>query len=422
MSKIKDLLSPYRGMPNEIYVIFISRMVNAVGCFVMPLMTIIMTDKIGLSNGDTGFYMSLNSMIYPLASIIGGKLADSVGRKYLIIVFNTMAALLYLSCGFVEPSMLLIYVILAASACMSIAGPAHDSLIADLTTPENRSGAYALSYLGFNLGFAIGPMIGGFLYRRYLPLIFIGDAATALASISLIFFFVKETIGRTREEMSDESRKLERREEGSIISVLLKRPILIYFSIIAFGYHFSYSQWNFLMPIHSMRNFGDLGAQYYGWMASLNGLVVILFTPILTKVTERMKGMRKMVYGILLYALGFGMLGVLNTLPYFFISVFIFTLGEILLSISVMPFIVNHTPASHRGRMSAVLPTIMGMGYAIGPMIMGRILNYSSIESAWLIIGGLSVITAVLMFGLEKYDDRTNVKVEVTKEAIKAYK
>lgn len=420
MSKLKDLLSPYRGLPKEIYVIFASRIVNAMGCFVMPLMTIIMTDKIGLSKEATGFYLSLNSLIFPLASMLGGKLADTIGRKYLIIAFDTLAALLYMSCGFMEPSMSLIYVILAASACMSVAGPSHDSLIADLTTPENRAGAYALSYLGWNVGFAIGPMLGGFLYRNYLPLVFIGDALTAMLSLSLIFFFVKETIGKTREEISDENRRLERREEGSIISVLLKRPILLYFAVIAFGYHFAYSQWTFLMPIHSMQNFGSLGAQYFGWMASLNGLIVILFTPLLTKATENMKGMRKMVYGIILYAVGFGMLGVLNTLAYFFVSVFIFTLGEILLSISVMPFIVNHTPASHRGRMNAVLPTIMGMGYAIGPMTMGRILNYTSVESAWLLLGGLTTVSALLMFGLEKFDDRNSVKGEEAEEALEA--
>ncbi|MGE5678671.1 MAG: MDR family MFS transporter [Pseudomonadota bacterium] len=417
MKRIRDLLSPYRGMPKEIYIIFISRIVNAMGCFVMPLMTIIMTDRIGLSMEATGFYLSLNSMIYPLASMIGGKLADSYGRKGLIIVFDTMAAILYITCGFMEPSMSLIYVVLGASACMSVAGPAHDSLIADLTTPDNRAGAYALSYMGWNLGFALGPTLGGFLYRRYLPLVFIGDALTALLSISLIFFFVKETIGRTREEITDENRKLERSEEGSIISVLLRRPILLYFSLIAFGYHFAYSQWNYLMPMHSMQNFGELGAQYFGWMASLNGLVVIIFTPILTKLTERTKGMRKMVFGILLYAAGFGMLGILNLLPHFFLSVFIFTLGEILLSISVMPFIANHTPASHRGRMNAILPTIMGTGYAIGPMVMGKILGHTSIESAWLLVGGVALVSALFMMLLERYDIKNDT---VSKEAIEA--
>lgn len=418
MRRIADLLSPYRGLPKEIYVIFASRIVNAVGCFVMPLMTIIMTDKIGMSSQEAGFYLSLNSMIFPLASMLGGKLADTIGRKYLIIIFDTLAALLYMACGFITPSMTLIYTILAASACMSVAGPAHDSLIADLTTPENRTGAYALSYLGWNLGFAVGPMLGGFLYRKYLPLVFIGDAATAMLSISLILIFVKETFGRTKEEITDDSRKLERSETGSIASVLLRRPILLYFAIIAFGYHFAYSQWTFLLPIHSIQNFGSLGAQYYGWMASLNGFVVIIFTPILTKLGEHIKNMRKMVYGIMLYAIGFGMLGLVRTLPYFFLSVFTFTLGEILLSISVMPFIVNHTPASHRGRMNAVMPTIMGMGYAIGPMMMGKALNYTTVESAWLAIGAATVVTALLMFGLEKYDERTSPNTAHEEEAL----
>lgn len=409
MSIIKDLISPYKGMPKEIYIIFISRIVNAVGCFVMPLMTIIMTDRIGLSNEDAGFFLSLNSMVYPVASIIGGKLADTYGRKKLIIIFGTLGALLYAYCGFIEPSMHLIYVILAASTIMYVAGPAHDSLIADLTTPENRARAYSLSYLGWNIGFAVGPIFGGFLYRRYLPIVFIGDAITALMAIGLIYFFVNETIDRTKNEITDENRKLERREEGSIISVLLKRPILVYFSIIALGYEFSYSQWNFLMPLHSIKNFGEMGAQYFGWLASFNGLVVILFTPVMTKLTRKIKSIRNMVHGILLYAAGFGMLGLISRLPFFFVSCFTFTLGEVLLTISVMPFIINHTPSSHRGRMSAVLTTITGTGYAVGPMVMGKILNFTSIEDAWIFIGILTTITAVMMLGLEKYERKLDV-------------
>ena len=419
MSLIKDLISPYKGMPREIYIIFISRIVNAMGCFVMPLMTIIMTDRIGLSNEAAGFFLSLNSMVFPVASILGGKLADTFGRKHLIIIFGTLGALLYMSCGFIKPSMQLIYVILGASTLMFVAGPAHDSLIADLTTPENRAKAYSLSYLGWNMGFAVGPIFGGLLYRRYLPLVFIGDAVTALIATGLIYFFINETIESTENDITDESRKLERREKGSIISVLLRRPILIYFSIIALGYEFSYSQWNFLMPLHSVKNFGEMGAQYFGWIASFNSLVVMLFTPILTRLTRKTRGIRIMVHGILLYAIGFGMLGLIYKLQYFFVSALIFTLGEVLLTISVMPFIVNHTPASHRGRMSAVLTTITGTGYAVGPMAMGRILNFISIEKAWIFIGIFTAMTAVLMSGLEKYEDRENTMREKAGSAVK---
>lgn len=410
MNYIKVLLKPYRGMPRDIYIIFISRIVNALGCFVMPLITIIMTERIGLSREMTGLFITIAGFIFIPASALGGKLADTIGRKRVIVVFDFLAAVLYIACGFITPSMNMIYVLMAASAFMVMAGPAHDSLIADLTTPENRTGAYALAYMGWNIGFAVGPAVGGLLYKLNLSLVFIGDGLTALMSLALITVFIKETIHRTREEITDKSRALEKREEGSIFSVLFKRPILIYFALIAFGYNFTYSQWSFMMPMHSMEKFGSMGAQYYGVMASFNGLVVMLCTPFITKLSDKTKVIRRMVYGGLLYAIGFGMLGLLNSLPFFFISVFIFTLGEIILSISVTPFIANHTPASHRGRMNAVIPIILGMGHTLGPVGMGKLLTYVSIEYAWLGVGAFTVVSSFLMYLLGKYEEKTSLR------------
>ena len=56
---------------------------------------------------------------------------------------------------------------------------------------------------------------------------------------------------------------------------------------------------------------------------------------------------------------------------------------------------------SHRGRMNAVLPIIFGMGYTLGPITMGKALGYISIESAWLILGMVAIISSVFMYGLE---------------------
>ena len=74
------MLNPYRGMPKEIYVIFIARIINAIGAFVAPLMTIIMTQSIGLAEGKAGFYLSLSGGISLMAALCGGKLVDRFGR------------------------------------------------------------------------------------------------------------------------------------------------------------------------------------------------------------------------------------------------------------------------------------------------------------------------------------------------------
>jgi MFS family permease len=409
MSNIKELLSPYKGLPKEIYVIFISRIINALGCFVMPLLTLILTQKIGVSTETAGFYISISGLLFIPASLLGGKIADVIGRKVVIVVFDLLAAIFYIACSFVEPSMKMMILIMLAGMCMCTAGPAHDSLLADLTTPENRKSAYSMSYMGWNIGFAVGPVLGGMLYIDHLPLVFLGDALTALISLCLITIFIKETIHTTKSEIKDETRKHERRVEGSIFKVLMKRPVLIYFALIAFGYNFVYSQWAFMLPMQASEIFKDAGARNYGLIAGFNGLVVMLFTPIVTKLTEKTGNIRGMVYGGVLYALGFGMLGVVKVLPLFFMCAFIFTIGEIILSININPFIFNYTPSSHRGRMSSILPMILGLGYTLGPMIMGKTLSFISIGAGWIILGAYAFLSSVLMYGLEVYEDRSKV-------------
>jgi len=410
-AKVKEVLKPYIGLPKEIYVLFVARIVNAMGAFVFPMLTLILTKKIGLSMGDAGFWVSLGGFLWIPSSLIGGKIADTLGRKKLIVIFDSLAALSYIACMFVEPSMEMIYLIILASSFMGIAAPSHDALIADLTTPENRNGAYSLSYLGWNMGFAIGPLIGGFLLENHLKLFFLIDALTAMTATALILFFIKETIGKTKEDLG-EDRRLEKREEGSIFKVLLSRPILIYFSLIVFGYNFAYSQWGFMMPHHVDLNFGE-GGPLYGMLASFNGVIVIIFTPLITSLFIKKNNIRKIFYGGILYAVGFGMLGFISTKTAFFSSVFIFTLGEIFITISFMPFIANHTPASHRGRMSSVLPIIMGFGHTLSPFVMGKVLDYISVDSAWQIIGLIMIISTLMMLIIEKIDNANEKSIKI---------
>lgn len=170
MGKLMGLLKPYRGLPKEVYIIFLSRIINALGCFVMPLLTLILKEKIGLSEQMTGFYISISGLLFIPASMLGGKLADFIGRKKVIVVFDSLAIIFYTICGLMEPTINMIYILMLAGAAMNAAGPAHDSLMADLTTPETREGAYSLSYMGWNIGFAIGPAIGGMLYENQIIL------------------------------------------------------------------------------------------------------------------------------------------------------------------------------------------------------------------------------------------------------------
>lgn len=406
MKLLKKLIYPYKGLPKEIYVIFVSRIINSMGTFVFPLLSLILTQKIGFTKVQAGSFATLLAISMVPSMLLGGKLVDSFGRKKIIFIFQGLGAMCYFSCGFIRPSMTMAIVIVIASSLYGMAAPAFDAVSADLTTPQNRKSAFSLLYMGHNMGFAVAPVIGGLLYKNHLPLIFIGDAITTILSLTLFTVFIKETMNKQIKEKSSSENKgnLEHSEEGSAIRVLLKRPILLYFALIMFIYQFAYSQWGFTLPLQMGDIFGSDGARLYGLLAGFNGIIVIIFTPIVTSIIRKIKPMRAIAYGGFLYAIAFGMLAFINSLYFYFVSIFILTIGEIVIAINNGTFVANHTPASHRGRINSILPIITGAGYAIGPAIMGGVMQVYGHAITWMIIAILVMIGGILMVALEKKD------------------
>lgn len=399
---MKKFFEPYMNLPRPVYIIFFSRMINAAGLFIFPLLTLILTKKIGLASEETGFIIMLVGLIFIPANLIGGKLTDLYGRKKLIVGFETMGGLLYILCGFLEPSMTQVYLILAASFFFGMAEPANTSLIADVTTPENRAGAYSLSYLGFNVGFAIGPILGGLLFENHYHWIFFGDVFSLLIAVALVAFLVPETFSETKKDLGQD-REMEKTREESILRILLERPVLLIFSFILLLYNFAYSQWHFLLPLQSETYFPGKGAEFFGILASVNGVTVMIFTPLLTAFFAKQTELQRVILGGVCYFLGFGALAFVSSKLLIMACAFVFTLGEILITISYMPFVANQTPASHRGRMNAVVPLIMGIGYSTGPLLMGSWLKVVSIPTGWHIISGIVFTGVCFMVILERY-------------------
>lgn len=362
-------------------------------------MSLILSQKIGLSPAECGKFVTMLAICQVPCIMLGGKLADTIGRRRVIIIFQLLGAIMLVICGVIPTSILTAKIMILSSCFYSLSTPAYDALNADLTNKDNRKASYSLLYMGVNIGFSIGPVLGGLLYENFLPVIFIGDAITTLLSLTLFILFIKETRNKViKEELS----VLEEDVKSSTLKVMFERPVLILFPMVMILLQFAYCQWGFAVPLQMGEIFGGQGAKLYGILGACNGFIVIIFTPILTSITKKYNIINVMAMGGLGYALCFLIFGVSSTMPLFFAAVFTLTIGEILIAINSSTFIANNTPASHRGRISSFIPLISGAGYAFGPAIMGEVMNITGYFAAWMVVTCVSVVGSIGMFCLNK--------------------
>lgn len=407
MNRIKNIFNPYKGLPKEIYILFISRIVSSMGAFVNPLMTLILTKKIGISAQETGVLITILALAQKPAIILGGKLADAIGRRKTIITAQALGVITLFLCGILKPSIFLVYLLMTSSIIFSISRPASEAINADITTLENRQASYSLLYMGFNLGFIIGPSLGGLLFENHLPLLFIGDSLTTLISLILFIIFIKERDSSLDSVDLEVCADNEKAESGSVFSVLKKRPIILYFSLIMLTYEFVYSQWGFAVPIELDTLFSSSGARLFGILSSLNGAIVIILTPILTSLTKNYKQTFTISIGGFLYAISFAMFGFIKSQEFFYLTTFLMTVGEVIISIHIGSYIASHTPSSHRGRVSSIVPLISGMGNALGPIIMGVLLRSVGNLYSWIFVSLVVLIGAIFMYFLAYVEKRS---------------
>jgi len=400
--KIPKMLNHYTKLPKSIYILFFARMVNSMGAFVYPFLTIYLTKTLSMDEGEAGFIVMLAITAHLPGLIVGGRLADWLGRKKILLLFQGLAAICLIPCAFLDNSLIIPRLLILSAFFLGGAQPAGTAMTADLTNPSNRKAAFSLLYLGNNIGFAMGPLIAGFLYNNYLMWIFLGDAATTFASLVLVYLFVKETI--PSKEKIEESYQLEntyeKAEKGSLWQVLRKRPRLLLFTLISLIYSFVYAQTTFSIPIQVVELFGEKGPKMFGVVMTTNALVVSFLTIIIISLTHKIRPVLNVALAGVLYAMGFGMIFFITNLPWLLLSTVIWTIGEILVTTNSNVYIANHTPMSHRGRFNAVIPIIMGGGFALGPLISGDFIKKYGINNIWPAICFLSIAAAVLMYFL----------------------
>ena len=408
---MKQLITQYGGLKREVYILFIGRLVTAMGSFVWPMLTFFLTTKLGLSDGTATLMIATASVLSFPAALMGGKLADRFSRKTIIIVFDCITVSMYLLAAMLPLSLFTAFLLFAAALFQTIESPAYDALNADYSTSRQREKAYSLSYLGFNLGYIVGASVAGLLFERFVRLAFCINGLAIFISTVLILFFVhkKNAITEDAADLSESYSEYEQPidEKTPVLTVLRQRPVLIGMLLIGCLASLPSSLMGLLLPLQLKDTLGEAGATLYGYLNSLNGFVVIVFTPILTVLLKKLTEIPKVIIGLLLFLTGNLFFSLGTAASMLFVGMFIFTLGEVVEVLGHNPYASRRVPASHRGRVGGISSVIHSIfssctQYLISFLLIATGSNYRLIWMVFMVCGLVGAVLYGFMYGPDK--------------------
>lgn len=407
---MKRIINNYKGLPKEMYIICFAKLINRLGDFVVPFLALYLTQKIGMTTVASGFIVTLASVIGIPASIIGGKMSDMFGRKKIYTYGQSIAAIALIPCAITKNIAITIVCLLVSTFFNSFIRPAFTSMVTDILSKEQRQAGFSLQYLATNVGVSIGPILAGILFNNFLPMLFIGDAITSFMAVFFIWKNIKETYVKNSDVKVEN--KAEKDEKGNTLQMLFKRPHLCMFFILNIVYNFIYTQHKFSLPITLNAEFNSEGAKYFGYIMSINAITVLVLTVFIGAITRRNHQLTNMVFSGILYAIGFGMIGYIDSFNLFIISTILWTGGEILSAISSGVYVANNSPSNYRARLNAIMAIGTFMGSALSTSFSGAYIQIYGHKTIWIIIFFMSLIAAILMLCLKIHSKKINYNMK----------
>ena len=353
---------------------------------------------------ERGLDYALVSIIFPLlgvavifAPLPCGWLTDRFGHNIMLlagqfmrgIVFFFLAGCVYFKAPF--------YVFAAALMFNTSVGVAFqvgsDAYLANITTPDERPGYYSKIRIGYNVGWALGPMMGAFFAKTPFWVFFILTGLLCLTGTFHTWFNCcrKHPVKRNRQETSSAAT-----EPGILKNILHNKRFLFLMAGTLFLMLLA-SQLYSTMSIFSTSSVG-ISRKALGSIYSLNGFMVLaLQVPLVALLTKlKVKVIPQLLLGTLLYFSGYMCLGFAGAAIAIAIAVAVITLGEIVVQPALYTAVSSETNSSNAGRMMSVSSLMRGIGYAAGPWIGGQLFTHASSIVLWSVLSSFALFSGFM--------------------------
>ena len=397
----------YTGLTREIWLLSFISLINRAGAMVFPFMTIYLTQARGFSLKEAGIIMSFFGLGSVLGTYIGGWLTDRIGDyevQFWSLITTSIVLLFVLRAEtFWGISFMAFLLSVAADAFR----PANKVAVANYSQPENVTRSFALLRLSINLGFAIGPAMGGVLaaWKGY-DWLFYADAVTCLLAAIIFRLTLKDdfTPAETVPKNKAEQKALKNTNSA------YKDHHFLYFLLIIGLLAFAFLQLFYTIPVFFKQTLG-LDEGQIGMYMALNGVIIILLEMPLVYLAERtMTPFNIMKIGAILIGLGF----LCFLLPIELAGlvaasgIIILTLGEIYYMPFASTWVVTRSKPENRGQYMALYSIAWSTASIVAPASGFFLIENIGFDGLWIVLSVIAMLGGFSFWVLGKRVKPTN--------------
>lgn len=336
-----------------------------------------------------GFLFTLTALISIPVSLYGGNLCDRLGRRKVSLIFMPVGigifAILFLAV-YLSLSTIILYVVLILSEpIFSIQWIVDNAIISDTVPEAMRTDAFSITRIAGNLGFSIGPAVGGILSEFNISYVFLSTVVSGFIEL-FIYARLRETnrhlsVGKQSFSFPAGDRKF------------------IFLSFLLASIWFVAGQWGTTLTLF-WTSIDHVSQANIGFLYSVNGLFVVLLQLPTNRLFTGIKDHVRIFIGSMTYVISFFALALFSGIIFLVIDVFFLTFGENTISPVTNTVISKISPEDRRGEYFGAFYLISGFMVPMAPL-MGTYLMQNFAYSPVIFWGIIAIIgTLISLFML----------------------
>src|SRR5919109_690657 len=359
----------------------------------------ILAQQLGADKGMIGWVAAASTLTGILASLPAGLLSDRWGRKRLL-----------LGAGVVFVSAPLAYLLVATPAQLAVVrayhglatavlGPVAMAYVADLapTHRGERLGWYASTTLA---GRALAPVAGGTLLA-FGPWPWVYVLCGMAGGLAFLGMWWLPNTQVDRSATDDEAARMPGGPSAASLWTILSHRTILVTSVAEASQFLAFGAVEAFLPLYALSVGVDTAMVGLLFGAQIG--VKTLARPLMGKVSDRHGRTRQIVLGLLLTGITTALFPHTRNAPLLLVLSAGFGLGIAIASAATSALVADLAPEHGRGTALGTMSTIMDVGQAFGPILLGMLLMRLGYPVGFAVIGAL-VMGAAALFALTATD------------------